>query len=701
MKRLFLIFSILALTTQWGCNVDLTDVDTGEKEKAESATMTLDVMVSGSYVSVRSSASTAETTVNEYDLFVFKAVSDGYLLEYVERGLVPSKTEAVEGSDAILIDTRQIDLPTAGGKTVVLIANPTANNVSYPSDITVGTTMLASFKSDVSFSVTDNPATPFVMTASAVVSNADKAHAKLTLARQVTKFSVECGSGVTVSSIQVKNVPAASYPLLNDFSQKKPNMIDYASPVSGQTVYALYSPGNDGETDYRAKLQVSGTADGNSFDQTFICSGPSYVDYDYRLILSAAGSGVSEEWKPNFAGESFDISGDKVTFPFVKTPWFGYYIDYTTDMSGTPTISNPENPEWLNISVDAANKRIRIDALTDNMTDIQRSASFTIAMGDIEHTVDVVQQAFPGTVSFAGYEWLDRNLGATVASTEENIYNPNTYGYYYQWGRNLPFPNSGDVETSNVKLPNAEGTTNTTYIYGTTGWYETAPAQFDLWSTLTPDPCPTGYHVPTYPEVQIFLPYTNAAGRGNFATLAASDNTTEFANVSGKFPGWTETYECQYVTTGVTATKEGGSYMLKFKGTDKAMLIRAMRIVNATTGNIYLKVERVVAPAITKETDLGDVSDAAARLATAKGLFDAATQIETIVFPAAGGRSNNSETAEITGQGAAVKIWAGSAWGPNQGSVISVDPTATNDRIYSMAGSATFGYPVRCIKNKD
>ncbi len=703
MKKLFSVLIIIAFATVSGCNPDLADVDTGEKEKPQEATMSLDVMVSGSYVSVRSAAAPAEMTVNEYDLFVFKAVSNGYVLEYTERGIAPTKSDPVAGSDATLIDTRQVSLPTAGGKTIVLVANATDNNVTYPSEMSVGSLMLADFNSTVSFSVTKNPATPFVMTNSTVVANADRAVAKLTLSRQVTKFSIECETGVTATSVQVNNVPGSCYPLLNDFSKKAPSMIDYSQAVAGQTVYALWAPGNDGENDYRAELKVSGQAGGSGYTETFTCPGPNYADYDYRLILSYEGGAVVGVWKPDFAGESFDISGDKLknntlTFPFNRDTWFGYSVGWTTDMSGTPAITGTL-PAWLSVTLDAPNKRIRVRAMTDNMTDAERPASFTVTLGSVSHTIDVVQQAFPGTVSFAGYEWLDRNLGATAASAESNIYNSDTWGYYYQWGRCVPFPNSGDVETSDTKLTAIDGAASTTFIYGTSGWCETAISQFSLWTDLTADPCPAGYHTPTYPEVQVFLPYTNAAGRGNFATVAASDNETEFANVSGKVPGWTDSYTCQYVTTGVTASKEGGSYMLKFYGTDKAMLIRAMRMVNGATGNIYLKVERVVAPAITAATDLGSVDDASARLAKAQALFGAATQIETIVFPGAGGRANNSATAALTDQGKAVKLWAGSAWSATQGSTISVDPVATNDRIYSMAGSATFGYPVRCMKN--
>ena len=62
MKRLFLVFSILAFAALSGCKLDLADVDTGQKEASENALLTLDVMVSGSYVSVRSSASPAEMT---------------------------------------------------------------------------------------------------------------------------------------------------------------------------------------------------------------------------------------------------------------------------------------------------------------------------------------------------------------------------------------------------------------------------------------------------------------------------------------------------------------------------------------------------------------------------------------------------------------------------------------------------------------
>jgi hypothetical protein len=45
-----------------------------------------------------------------------------------------------------------------------------------------------------------------------------------------------------------------------------------------------------------------------------------------------------------------------------------------------------------------------------------------------------------GTTS---YTIMDKNLGATIAGTGSA-----SYGYYFQWGNNYRFPNSGNVTTS-------------------------------------------------------------------------------------------------------------------------------------------------------------------------------------------------------------------------------------------------------------
>lgn len=703
MKKLSAIFIILLTIVNMSCRIDYVDIDTGESKGVEEATLLLDVMVSGSYISMRSAAFQSEMKVDEYDLFIFKATSDGYLLEYLQRNITPTKAETVSGSSSILIDSHQIELPSAGGKMIVVVANAMANNVTYPTDMKTGELTLTSLSEKVSFLINDNPELPLVMTNLTAVANAHKANVRITLDREVTKFTIKSEDGIVVNSIKTKNAPSVGYPLLNDYSKKRPVMIDYPTGVNGQVIYVLYSPGLS-DIDYRTQLEIEGTFNGENFTQTFICPNPNYVGYDYELLLTINGSEIGEKWSPNFAGESFDITGDRLrdnllTFPFIKDRLNGYLINWTTDITGTPTISFDSKPSWLEVTVE--NKFARVRVIEDNLASESRNTSFTISLGEISHKIEVSQQEFPGTVTFAGRQWLDRNLGATMASTEENIFNPDTYGYYYQWGRNLPFPNVGNVETSNVKLSTSDGTTQNIFIYGTTGWSETSVAKFNSWTNLTEDPCPTGYHIPTYPEIQTFMPYTNAAGRGNFSTLAASDNDTEFAGLAADFPAWTESYTSQYVTTGVDSRLQGSSYMLKFKGTEKAMLIRTTRVVHPSISDmIYLKVERAISPAITGATDLGDVSDPSARLATAKALFDTATNIETLFFPAAGGRRNNSDTGEIFEQGNNVKLWAGSAWSATQGSTISVDPVATNNRIYSMAGSITFGYPVRCIKDE-
>ena len=57
-----------------------------------------------------------------------------------------------------------------------------------------------------------------------------------------------------------------------------------------------------------------------------------------------------------------------------------------------------------------------------------------IDMGDLSHGAD----AFMGQpVTFANQMWMDRNLGASSADCENDWWN--CRGYYYQYGRNLPF----------------------------------------------------------------------------------------------------------------------------------------------------------------------------------------------------------------------------------------------------------------------
>jgi uncharacterized protein (TIGR02145 family) len=128
-------------------------------------------------------------------------------------------------------------------------------------------------------------------------------------------------------------------------------------------------------------------------------------------------------------------------------------------------------------------------------------------------------------ISPSGRTWMDRNLGATRAATGSTDYL--AYGSLFQWCR----PADGHqliVWTSSTSGTAVNGTTSTLststspghslFIYSTAtpyDWLSTQQTDGSLWWNGTAvganNPCPTGYHVPTYAEWNTELTYiTNA-----------------------------------------------------------------------------------------------------------------------------------------------------------------------------------------------
>lgn len=132
-----------------------------------------------------------------------------------------------------------------------------------------------------------------------------------------------------------------------------------------------------------------------------------------------------------------------------------------------------------------------------------------------------------GTITTpTGRVWMDRNLGATRAATSSTDYL--AYGSLFQWCR-LPDGHQLINWSSSAAGTPVNGTTGTlstttnpghalfiTNGGGNYDWLSTQQSDGSLWwngSKAGPNnPCPSGYHVPTYAEWNAELTYiTNAA----------------------------------------------------------------------------------------------------------------------------------------------------------------------------------------------
>ena len=134
-----------------------------------------------------------------------------------------------------------------------------------------------------------------------------------------------------------------------------------------------------------------------------------------------------------------------------------------------------------------------------------------------------------GQVSGKDVIWAPVNVGATEIATqikkdadiitdEEKAANERQCGYYFQWGRKVPFRyggEPGDLAPSGVVLSTYENATKSDYEYATkfimnsAAWFSDYAVFGKNWPKEN-DPCPAGWRVPTKEELQIVFDQTPA-----------------------------------------------------------------------------------------------------------------------------------------------------------------------------------------------
>lgn len=569
------------------CSTDLKDENSIAQNQQSEANITIDLRVSGTMVSARSDASANELAVNNYDLYIFD-VSTG-LLQHFEQGITPALNESLTGSKDLRIGKHEITLPTAGAKEIFAIAN--TSSALYLPTLTVddGTgetgSSIDDFRQLVSISLVEGamPTTPLLMTGATSISTSNDIIAPVTLHRTVAKLDV-CNlatSAITLTSLTLKKVASTYAPFAEE---QQIQTVDYA-PItefaSGELaiddkIYLLPTPTNTMIVD------LKGTVNGKDFAEEMIVGSQFYADYDYKLLTTVRGGKVAISVAPDFSGievKPIELSGDwlsgtaEVTLPFTAEPHYGFTVDYLLNIDGTAMLKRSGSEDWFSAELEGENK-IRFRTLKDN-TGADRTATVALAVGGTELTINIKQQGLQSvkTHTFRGLEWMDRNIGATLVANAGNATNKRSWGYYYQWGRNIPFPVEGDVETVSTQMTPTEANASTKFIAysgGTEDWNSMGiqgnPETY--WESVSANPCPEGWRLPTYEELTWVMLHRNNALI--FASGQQKTNDQHF--IDGAYS------TSAYVGYASGAIKEPTEKMqnfgIKFKGTDQAYHIR-------------------------------------------------------------------------------------------------------------------------------
>jgi len=131
-----------------------------------------------------------------------------------------------------------------------------------------------------------------------------------------------------------------------------------------------------------------------------------------------------------------------------------------------------------------------------NSSDITVSFAFECGQAQVPVTF-YGNTVYYGTVSYAGFCWLDRNLGATqvAQSLEDSL----ARGYFFQWGRcadGHEYPLSPVLGTQATSACPGDSTFRAN---GNTNWSNNTTST--LWAgNSVNNPCPSGWRVPTSTE---------------------------------------------------------------------------------------------------------------------------------------------------------------------------------------------------------
>lgn len=666
------IIGIVCCLFAVACSPDLMDENSVLENNQQEARMRVDVRVSGTMISTRSTATPAERAVSDYGIYIFDVTTGG--LQHYEQGIVPAETEQIEGTPNYRIGMHEILLPTAGAKRIFVLANA-GGSVSLPALITEAeetegaeATQVETFCNAVVQQLAANsiPASPFVMEGTTYIASSADAEVPVCLGRTVAKISVRntVADRIALSEVAVTGAPGQCYP----FAETQPAEIaavDY--PVftqfgSGEEALCVYLLPTHLD---KPTITVNGMFDGAPFSCPTLIESALYADYDYKLDMKVRGGNVVAVLSPDFSSGSqvdpIEVTGEwlsdrnAVTLPFTPEPNYGFTIGYTLNIDGSAEIEKGAE-DWYDAQI-VSDGTIRIRTLKENLGS-ERTATFAIAVGGVDCNVKVTQQGLADvkTVKFGKLEWMDRSIGATLRASQAYANDVRSFGYLYQWGRTMPFPAKGDVEVVTTQMTPAEALASKAFIAYTgesQDWnVQGIEGDYDqYWETVTPNPCPEGWRLPTYEELSEVMLWRN--------------NALIFANGVQKaveqVPGGTR----PYVGGGSGAITEDTEIMyhsgIKYKGTADAYYIRLQWInkgghmsstppsysrthekdtqIYMADGENILRIDRLPAGASANFAKIADVRNFWPE-------HETDPDVETLVFPCGGRRDATGAVVE-------------------------------------------------------